>query len=134
MTDVDLDDMQRFADTASPGPWELSAGELLRPEQGGGFTIVDRFQPPIDGDWQQATDNRMFIAAARGAVPALIARLRAAETNLEGERIASAVLGRIPRDELVEAVALLRSAASHIDDRWWRLGDEINAFLARVGQ
>ena len=69
---LDLDELERLADAATPGPW-------------GRWALEDSLIVQSEDAQRIATarrgDDAGFIAAARGALPALIARLRAAETQ-----------------------------------------------------
>lgn len=82
MDDLDLDELERLANDATPGPWTLTARGGIRHDE---EYIVDPNSVALNCDGR-------FIAAARTAVPALIAearRLRAAEpTSSEAEAIA----------------------------------------------
>jgi hypothetical protein len=85
MTDeLDLDAIEALANAATPGPWEVDydervggADQILR----GNLTICFMSSP-------RREYNAEFIAAARAAVPALVAevrRLRAAVAAAKGE-------------------------------------------------
>jgi hypothetical protein len=80
LTPVQLDEYQDLADTATPGPWHLTnTCEIAAPLTND--TIADVWEPT------QASRNGEFIAAARTAVPALLAdnhRLRAQVVFLLG--------------------------------------------------
>ena len=96
MTQQELDALRALADAATPGPWEevVTEGEWW-------LTGPDIFQDAVmridDAELSQA--DAAFIAAARVAVPALIAeveRLQAALLQMELERQAWAVIQTQP--------------------------------------
>jgi len=76
----DLDEIERRANAATPGPWEG--------KRNGGVYAGDR-EPVFEtgcgccSDPDLTEENAAFIAAARTDVPALIARVRELETECE---------------------------------------------------
>lgn len=93
MSDEELDRLERLADGATPGPWDDRHRGCLR------IPIIAP-HPARDADWRLIADvrsagrereaNAAFIAAARTAVPELIAEVRRLRAQIEGhcERIA----------------------------------------------
>lgn len=86
MTELDLDALQAMADMASPGPWRVTQDHLDRPIQ---FDVVDASDAwvVVDSDGYEGAipeaPDAAFIAVAREAVPALIARVRELEASEE---------------------------------------------------
>lgn len=80
---IDLDEIERRANSATPGPWEG--------KRNGGMYARDR-EPVFEtgcgccSDPDLTDENSAFIAHARTDVPALIARVRELETQLRIER------------------------------------------------
>lgn|GEM_PF-2162594 len=126
-------ELARLAEAATPGPWEwwssCSHWRLTGADRRDGGVISatkasDGFPLVVCNE-----DDRAFIAAARSAVPALIAEVAALrETNTEAER------------KLAEAVGLLRK----FHDAWrsgcgWlptmnALDDEISEFVSKEAE
>ena len=86
MSALDLDALEALCDAATPGPWvaapspwEGVSAPHGDPRDGGSCEIVDCVRGPSHGD-------AAFIAAAREALPALITRLRAAESEVDAAR------------------------------------------------
>lgn len=83
MAELDYDELQRLADAATPGPWQLGSqthgpSAIVRDAEGLG-TIQDVWVCDADAG---ALENAEFIVASRTALPALLDRVR----ELEGER------------------------------------------------
>ena len=77
--------IEALAEAATPGPWWADSWEIY-----GGTEDTPRYDEDGDkvwiaescaGDWGQDTANGKFIAAARTAVPALLAALTEAEAD-----------------------------------------------------
>lgn len=98
MSGLDLDALLALCDDATPGPWvyeehphdefgyysdvsHAPGGDIGDPSQR--FSLLDRCED----------SNHRFIAAAREAVPALVARLRAAEARTAWQPIETAPVG-----------------------------------------
>lgn len=87
--ELDLDALQRLADSATPGPWSASVVRVEKDDDGqrrgagvvrganGGYVFMSANGPEI------LVADAEFIAAARSAVPALLDRGREAEAELE---------------------------------------------------
>ncbi len=89
MTDaLDLDSLAALEKAATPGPWDYET-ELLSPDVDiNGFhwrPYGHTYSPEWGGDSPQAAADGALIAAARNALPRLLALARA------GERLAAAV-------------------------------------------
>lgn len=79
-----LDELQQLADAATEGPWEAGSARFGRDHQetpyvapGVGSDVVAQCYAS-----RRATHDAAFIAAARSAVPALLARVRELEAAL----------------------------------------------------
>ncbi len=66
MTDGQLAELERLASAATPAPWTCEPGPY--------FEIMDGENRPVRASWFGG--NARFIAAARTAIPALIAEVR----------------------------------------------------------
>lgn len=92
MTDVELAELERLADAATPGPWEANSDHHNN-------VYVDAMNQGelglkvqlLDLNMQGNEEDAAFIAASRTAIPALLADLREARASL-GE--ARQLLGR----------------------------------------
>jgi hypothetical protein len=101
---IDIDELERLAKAATPGPWHINMAEVHRagPCPGDDESWSRRHQHLIAGlhntvgDFNREQDNARFIAAARNAMPELLKRLRAAE---EIVRAAEKALDGIDWDE-----------------------------------
>ena len=144
MTQQELDALKALADSATPGPWEevATSGEWW-------ITGPDIFQDAVmridDAELSQV--DAAFIAAARAAVPALIAeveRLRAAIrdadtleelTHLAGPTDAENEAAR-KRIEQMDAINAQYGAdiarwPDHAYQKWTRISIEQNAYERR---
>jgi hypothetical protein len=83
ITDADLSELQRLSNAAAPGPWEVdhtkSDVESYAVVHAGGTVCLESEEQP--GDFDQDLRDMIaadfaFIAAARTAVPALVAEVR----------------------------------------------------------
>lgn len=82
MTKQELDKLKRLANAALPGPWVVvrgSSGRVVWIENKAGCEVVDTADTGIVCRHEDAN----FIAAAREAVPRLIARVRELEDLLD---------------------------------------------------
>lgn len=70
---INLDEIERRANAATPGPWGHEMGAVLSIPTGGRF---------VASVGKQCMNDAPFIAAARTDVPALIARVRELEDRL----------------------------------------------------
>lgn len=93
---LDLEAIKKLADAATPGPWsadptgtvcadadlvlDVNGGEIL--PEGGPMEIAECYRNERP-DWTERASNAAFIAAARTAVPALLAALEEAQRRLE---------------------------------------------------
>lgn len=80
MAELDYDALQRVADAATPGPWQLGSqthgpNAIVRDAEG--LSIIQDVWV-CDAD-ASAPENAEFIAASRSAIPALLARVRELE-------------------------------------------------------
>ena len=76
MPELDLDELERLAKAATPGPWEMDNNYNIRIAEGGHplvITIND------DEDWIPRPSDARYIVAACNALPALIKRVRELE-------------------------------------------------------
>lgn len=86
ITEEQLAEWMALCDAATEGPWE---GHVSRPNMGGGRSIPQVFGGPDDISVLEAWDSAngdydiLFAAAARTAMPALIAALREARERHE---------------------------------------------------
>ena len=112
MTPERLNELQALCDAATPGPWfrwfELTEmeGDISTNEDGKdpGYAIVS-------GAWFQGDQDRAFIAAARTALPELIARVRELEASFgirwAADMRAIKALANAPLDCTIEDDALV---------------------------
>lgn len=112
---LDLDALQAVADMASPGPWRDTQPNLNYPS---GFDVVDAFGAWVVMDSDDYTGaipksaDAEFIAAAREAVPALIARVRELERkNTQQGMLLAGLLSKSDRDDA--HIAELEAARDH---------------------
>jgi len=99
MTDEELARIEALANAAAPGPWEIRTHDELYAVKGQAGWVAS-----MDADTSSAdAANAFFIAAARDAVPALVAEVRRL-------RAAAAVAMDAMRDEPDVAFARLRDA------------------------
>ena len=85
MTAAELDELEALANAATPGPWKpgvLKPGICAWIDSACG-TVIDVTESPPEG---MAVDDANFIAAARDAVPKLIARVRELEREMSSSR------------------------------------------------
>lgn len=78
MPELDLDELERLAAQATPGPWEMDNNYNIRIAEGGHplvITIND------DEDWIPRPSDARYITAACNALPELIARVRELEAK-----------------------------------------------------
>ena len=86
MTQAELDALKALADAATPGPWEVEqhSGILCN---GTPSTCAVLSSSECDmasfGDSEQALADAAFVAAARAAVPALIAEVERLREELD---------------------------------------------------
>jgi hypothetical protein len=78
-TELDLDELERLAAAATPGEWSYDWGAVWAAAQGGGRMVLLDMRSYNDDRFEEAPHDGAFIAAARTAVPALIARVRELE-------------------------------------------------------
>lgn len=97
MTDAELAELERLCEVATPGPWEWEAG-MFTGAAGRPYNLQVRVASPwgegelhphvllktVNG-WEPKDSDAAFIAAARTAVPALIAEVRRLRDALESE-------------------------------------------------
>jgi hypothetical protein len=79
MTDQELKDLEALAEKATSGPWDVYGDSNIYPrfevETHGGFKKICHINSS-GNDYRYAHNDAAFIAAARAAVPALIAEVR----------------------------------------------------------
>lgn len=73
---IDLDELQRLCDTATPGPWDGGSAIV---ENSDGLTVCEFSDPASDASERDAD----FICAARDALPKLIAQVRQLQAQVE---------------------------------------------------
>src|SRR5690606_22945170 len=124
LTDERLAELERLCAEATPGPWRTSREDMesyALDESGEWGHVVYIYRPdghrmPVFGE--RAREDARFIGAARAALPALIAEVRALR------RVAEAALEllRDPRTRRIDAIAHLERFVAE-----WRriLGREI---------
>ena len=101
-TDIDLDAIRRLTEAATPAPWTAHPDGLVWPE---------RIGDPVSGS--VLVEDAEFIAAARSAVPALLAevrRMRAEWDRLVNERAELLAVVRAAEDLVVSEHAALRAS------------------------
>lgn len=90
MAELDLEKLERLAKAATPGPWAVddeSTQDFGRLYVAKGRTgkllgrIAEVFENCLVRDKAERESNAQFIAAARNALPALIARIRELEQD-----------------------------------------------------
>jgi hypothetical protein len=99
MTDERLAELEGLAGAATPGPWKATEGEMCKEyfqviDVPTGCEIIDKenggcASDPCPDDVFFSPENARFIAAARTAVPELVAevrRLREAERQRHGQK------------------------------------------------
>lgn len=81
LTNADLDAWERLAEAATPGPWRMQTAACDHPDadehvaiKGGGRLVVPCVEEPADA---------ALIAAARLAIPALVAEVRRLRAEVE---------------------------------------------------
>jgi hypothetical protein len=79
MNPTDLDELERLAAAATPGPWEA-----IRPRINIRIMAGDRYVLESGPCGVRTEEDGQFIAAARAAVPALIAEVRRLRAQVEG--------------------------------------------------
>lgn len=85
-----LDELERLCDAATPGPWSDANWEISGPDREVIFDI-----PDVAADVAQA--DAAFVAAARHALPKLIAKVR--ELQAELDRIDKRLRWETTRDD-----------------------------------
>ena len=114
MTPERLNELEALCDAATPGPWfewfalNEREGDISTTEDGkdDGYAVVV-------GTWFQGDQDRAFIAAARTALPELIARVR--ELSKAAEHVVAAWYSPLhiaPPMTITDAVDQLREALS----------------------
>ncbi len=90
MTDDELTTLERLAEAASPGPWEVSNAHGLCVSRPHGphvrMMVVDLAPEVYSPPWRGDPADAAFIAAARTALPALIAECRRLRDDLSSAR------------------------------------------------
>lgn len=110
---IDLDELRKLADAATPGPWavtETNDSTTLRFAR-----PYPQFPSSHGGVWylNMGPENAAFIAAARIAVPELLDRLEAAEAKLANAQTGWESALRIVNsgNEIIRQVGAERDAA-----------------------
>lgn len=86
MTDAELDEIERLANEATPGPWCVSPwdyGSILLNYSKELESSVARYEHPTEVDATRA--DCVFMSKAREDVPRLIAEVRRLQAALEDE-------------------------------------------------
>ena len=118
MSELDLDELERKARAATPGPWRISDSHgLCIADLDNTAVIADMSTNSDEGRWDGRREDAEFISAARLAVPALIARLRAAEALYIPAETMALVDAVLDRKAMETRIAELESqVASLISD------------------
>jgi hypothetical protein len=137
---LNLDGLQALADAATPGPWEAARspdkfdpeGKVVEPST---MHLTYVAGPPAAGSktpehicgtggfGDKQERNAMFIAAARHAVPALIAELRGCDLarsgdELDGEGVADTLARyRRERDAARRSLAMLADSVTRTREK-----------------
>jgi len=81
LTDADLDALEKLCEAATPGPWTADeCGDVWAADDELVFLAASILEPRVRSDTDVANDAA-FIAAARTALPRLIAAVRASRTE-----------------------------------------------------
>lgn len=106
MDRIDLDELERLAAQATPGPWKVGKGHSAKFVMTYEDIPVRRLVSVIDGDkgtcdlargWDESCANAAYIVAACNAVPELIARIR--ELERQNEALAFLLAQFLPHAE-----------------------------------
>jgi hypothetical protein len=144
----DLDELDRLAAAATPGPWEANPASGLHDDAAawvgydstgtGPQTFICSTANHPDG-----LNDAAFIAASRSALPLLVARVRELEAQLDHQKSTAAGLRRV-QSETVERLRqrtderdALRDGITKLADwfdsepnwREWRIGSQIRSLL-----
>lgn len=122
MTDARLDEIEKFADAATAGPWSYDGqhNEITTPRDERYWLIVSECRSAPDqtikrDEFGHGFDNNFaFIAAARTDVPALVAEVRRQ---------------REESNEAIEAAAKVCVAANRMLERWSEGDENVKQFL-----
>ena len=81
MDKIDLNELERLAEAATPGPWEtVTYGIYARNHRGHLIPVAETILPDcFDDAYTAHKKDAAFIVAACNAVPELIARIRELE-------------------------------------------------------
>jgi len=123
---LDLESLKALAEKATPGPWNSAR------DPGASEWFVDRMVASDDGEDEyeqiarrvKTSADAAFIAAAREAVPSLIAEIE----RLRGGAVPDAV-----RDALEHEAERLETSPLLYRDGWAKRAATIRAFLAAAG-
>jgi len=90
---LDLDELQRLCDAATPGPWEIDDEGDLRAvcagyDESRGLMQLVRLYAPVAlaterPEWESHPPDVAFVSAARDALPKLIARVRELQARVD---------------------------------------------------
>lgn len=115
VTGLDLDELERLCEQATPGPWETFATDSrypiyvhIRGEEFYHVAIMD------SQGYKQGIADAAFVAVSRTAVPAMIKALRAAERERDMLREALAA-AKIPHLR-VEGDPWFSCSVAHVED------------------
>lgn len=114
MGELNLDELERLAKAATPGPWEWwTSNSFLRltgaDRRDGGVLYACNIRNEYATVVVSEADRR-FIAEARTALPALIARIRELEKGLTGETVP------VNKHALIDCLVLIDPAPLHAPD------------------
>lgn len=152
MTPAELAELEALEAAATPGPWE--ADEWYGMDDGGWCAVGPHHQCSDDEDdcddspdsppHQRAKADARFIAAARSALPRLLARVRELEVELErdgvgGRRRRRAAAEKVKQWKELEAQrdaarAQLAEAERHLEDSEEELGSLKEAITEHLPQ
>lgn len=85
ITATELDELERIAKLATPGPWRVDEDGDLRAGGPAAYlrSLATLYAPIVDDDDSRNDADVAFIAAARDALPRLIAQVRELENRLD---------------------------------------------------
>ena len=134
---TDLDELERKARAATPGPWRISDSHGLCIVNGDESALIaDMSSNSDEGRWDGRREDAVFIVAARDVVLSLIARVRAAEADLaEARHVAEQDWHCSPGAPLVEHITRLRVACSKDhDEKCYVVVMKYRAAQARIAE
>ena len=115
MAELDYDALQRWADAATPGPWESvdEDGEWYFHAPATGAYLVE-----YGADFEQKMRDIRFIAASRSAVPALLDRVRELEHIAETHAFCADRLSLETEERDAALSTIANVEALHTSEGW----------------